>query len=63
MKKGELLVVKEEITKLRDNIRDIVKTGGNDWETIHVYIDKAVLDYIDDAELTKLCDENCRWYA
>ena len=43
-------------------LRDLAKIGG-DFEQAHAEADKALLNFIGDAEVTKAFDEVGKWYA
>jgi len=51
------------IDELKEKLKEIVAKDGFDEETEHMDADKALLDYINDDEVSELFDSIKKWYA
>lgn len=51
---------KEELLKI---LAECEKDADNDQEKIHEVADQALIEYIDDDDITKIYNEIGKWYA
>lgn len=54
--------MQEKLESLKEKLKDLVESGG-DPEICHMIADKALLDFIDDADVTRLFNEVKKYYA
>lgn len=47
----------------RDELLAILRKNDGDYETLHIDADEALLEYINDPEITEAFESVRRWYA